>query len=154
MNTFSANPIQLLATLPIQHLIAMGADEILKTMLDRLERMVSANTILGAPVDMGEKVVLPVAGFGFGFGVGEGKNREGGGGGAGGGAGAGITPVAVIIAHRDVRGPDGIQVLSLQKHGAMAEIVGTVAESLPTIVQAIKSFAGKEEKGEEEGEEE
>ena len=127
----------------------MGADEILDTMLEHLEKMVSANTILGTPVDMGEKVVLPVAGFGFGFGTGEGKSMERGGGAAGGGAGAGITPVAVIIAHKDVRGPDGIQVLSLQKHGAMAEIVGTVAESLPTIVQAIKSFCGGSEEKKE-----
>ncbi|MDD1673663.1 MAG: sporulation protein [Methanomicrobiales archaeon] len=117
----------------------MGSEEILQIMLDRLEKMISAKTILGEPVDMGEKVVLPVAGFGFGFGVGEGgeKDREWG---AGGGAGAGITPIAVIIAHKDIPGPDGIQVLSLQKHGAMAEIIGTVAESLPTIVQTIKEF--------------
>lgn len=122
--------------------IDMGAEELLQIMLNRLEKMISANTILGAPVDMGEKVVLPVAGFGFGFGIGEAGDTVKGGSGAGGGGGAGITPVAVIIAHKDVRGPDGIQVLSLQKHGAMAEIIGTVAESLPTIVQTIKAFCG------------
>ncbi len=120
----------------------MGAEELLQIMLDRLEKMIEADTILGSPVDMGEKVVLPVAGFGFGFGIGGGGDSVKGGSGAGGGAGAGITPVAIIIAHKDVRGPDGIQVLSLQKHGAMAEIIGTVAESLPTIVQTIKSFCG------------
>jgi Sporulation protein YtfJ (Spore_YtfJ). len=77
-----------------------------------------------------------------------------GGSGVGGGAGAGITPVAVIIAHKDVRGPDGIQVLSLQKHGAMAEIIGTVAESLPTFVQTLKTMCSAEkekETGESEG---
>jgi uncharacterized spore protein YtfJ len=123
----------------------MGAEELLQIMLDRLEKMIEADTILGAPVDMGEKVVLPVAGFGFGFGIGGGGDSVKGGSAAGGGAGAGITPVAVIIAHKDVRGPDGIQVLSLQKHGAMAEIIGTVAESLPTIVQTIKTFCGAPE---------
>jgi uncharacterized spore protein YtfJ len=123
----------------------MGAEELLQIMLDRLEKMIEADTILGAPVDMGEKVVLPVAGFGFGFGIGGGGDSVKGGSGAGGGAGAGITPVAVIIAHKDVRGPDGIQVLSFQKHGAMAEIIGTVAESLPTIVQTIKTFCGAPE---------
>jgi uncharacterized spore protein YtfJ len=126
----------------------MGAEELLQIMLDRLEKMLAADTILGAPVDLGEKVVLPVAGFGFGFGIGGGGDSIKGGSGAGGGAGAGITPVAVIIAHKDVRGPDGIQVLSLQKHGAMAEIIGTVAESLPTIVQTINTFCGApEERG-------
>lgn len=100
----------------------------MKIMLEELEKIVSANTILGKPVEMAEKVIIPVAGFGFGFGAGEGRNTEGGGSGTGGGAGAGITPVAVIIAHKDVRGPEGIQVLSLQKHGAMAEVIGTEAE--------------------------
>jgi hypothetical protein len=38
----------------------MGAEELLQIMLDRLEKMIEADTILGAPVDMGEKVVLPV----------------------------------------------------------------------------------------------
>lgn len=118
----------------------MGAEELLKVTLDHFERIVTASTVLGKPVDMGDKVVIPVASLGFGFGTGEGKNSEKGGSGVGGGAGAGITPVAVIIAHKEVKGPEGVQVLSLQKHGAMAEIVGTVAESLPTIVEAIKSF--------------
>ncbi len=129
----------------ISQVISMGAEDLLQIMLDRLEKMIIADTILGAPVDMGEKVVLPVAGFGFGFGIGGGGDTVKGGSGVGGGAGAGITPVAVIIAHKDVRGPDGIQVLSLQKHGAMAEIIGTVAESLPTIVQTIKTFCGAPE---------
>jgi len=120
----------------------MGSEELLKVTLDHFERMVTANTILGKPLDMGEKTIIPVAGFGFGFGTGEGRNLEKGGGGVGSGAGAGITPVAIIIAHKDVKGPEGVQVLSLQKHGAMAEIVSTVAESLPTIVEAIKSFTG------------
>jgi uncharacterized spore protein YtfJ len=127
----------------------MGAEELLQVMLDRLEKMIEADTILGAPIDMGEKVVLPVAGFGFGFGIGGGGGDSvKGGSSVGGGAGAGITPVAVIIVHKDVRGPDGIQVLSLQRHGAMAEIIGTVAESLPTIVQTIKTFCGAPEAGE------
>jgi uncharacterized spore protein YtfJ len=126
----------------ISQVTTMGAEELLQIMLDRLEKMIEADTILGAPVDMGEKVVLPVAGFGFGFGIGGAGDSVKGGSGVGGGAGAGITPVAVIIAHKDVRGPDGIQVLSLQKHGAMAEIIGTVAESLPTIVQTLKTLCG------------
>jgi uncharacterized spore protein YtfJ len=65
--------------------------------LTTLRELVTANTVLGKPVDMGDKVVIPVAGFGFGFGTGEGRNSEKGSSGVGGGAGAGITPVAVIV---------------------------------------------------------
>lgn len=128
----------------------VGAEDLMKIIFEELEKIVSANTILGKPVDIGEKVIVPVAGFGFGFGAGEGRNSEKGGSGTGGGAGAGITPVAVIIAHKDVKGPEGIQVLSLQKHGAMAEVIGTVAESLPTVVEAIKSFTGAPKERKEE----
>ncbi|MDD1678789.1 MAG: sporulation protein [Methanomicrobiales archaeon] len=127
----------------------MATEELLQVMLDRLEKMVSANSILGAPVDMGEKVVLPVASFGFGFGIGGLSSDMMGGSGTGGGAGAGITPVAVIVAHKDVRGPEGIQVLSLQKQSAMAEIIGTFAESMPTFIKSFRSFCGTKE--EEEG---
>ncbi|MDD1679602.1 MAG: sporulation protein [Methanomicrobiales archaeon] len=124
----------------------MGAEELLQIMLERLERIIEADTILGAPIDMGDKVVLPVAGIGFGFGVGAAGDPVKGGNGSGGGGGAGITPVAVIVAHKDVRGPDGIQVLSLQKQGGWPEIIGAMAESLPTIIATFKTACGNSEK--------
>jgi uncharacterized spore protein YtfJ len=63
----------------------------LKITTEELDRLISANTIMGDAVDAGDKTIIPVAGFGFGFGSGEGggtgktENQEGSGQGAGAG---------------------------------------------------------------------
>ncbi len=131
--------------------------EMLKITTDELDRLLSANTIMGEAVDAGDKTIIPVAGFGFGFGSGEaggsGKATEGEGSGEGTGAGAGggVHPVAVIIIHKDVEGPEGVQVLSLKKSSQVSEIISTVGEAvLPQIVGAIK---GRGKKGKETAEE-
>ncbi|HDR73497.1 MAG TPA: hypothetical protein ENN85_06265 [Methanoculleus sp.] len=122
---------------------------------DVLDKLLSANTIVGDAVDAGDKTFIPVAGFGFGFGSGEadgsgkGKEGEGCGHGAGAGAGGGINPVAVIILHKDVKGLEGVQVISLRKTSGFAEVVGTVGEEvLPHIMNAIKDAMKKREKTE------
>lgn len=130
----------------------------LKITTEELDQLISANTIMGDAVDAGDKTIIPVAGFGFGFGSGEcggsGKTekQEGCGEGAGAGAGGGVQPVAVIIIHKDVKGPEGVQVLSFKKTSQVSEIISTVGEAvLPQIVGAIKTRGGK--KKEEEGKE-
>jgi uncharacterized spore protein YtfJ len=127
------------------------AGEMLKTTTDVLERLLSANTIVGDAVDAGDKTFIPVAGFGFGFGSGEGegtgkgKEGEGSGQGAGAGAGGGINPVAVIILHKDVKGLEGVQVISLRKTSGFAEVVGTIGEEvLPHLMTAMKAKMGKD----------
>jgi uncharacterized spore protein YtfJ len=130
--------------------------EMLKITTEELDRLISANTIMGDAVDAGDKTIIPVAGFGFGFGSGEGggtgktENQEGSGQGAGAGGGGGVHPVAVIIIHKDVKGPEGVQVLSLKKTSQVSEIISTVGEAvLPQIVGAIKTRGGKKEEGKE-----
>jgi len=44
----------------------------LQITVDQLARTLCASAILGAPVDAGERVIIPVAEFGLGFGAGEG----------------------------------------------------------------------------------
>jgi uncharacterized spore protein YtfJ len=120
------------------------AGEMLKITTDVLDKLLSANTIVGEAVDAGDKTFIPVAGFGFGFGSGEGsgKGKEGemSGQGAGAGAGGGINPVAVIILHKDVKGLEGVQVISLRKTSGIAEVVGTIGEEvLPHLMAAVKA---------------
>ncbi|MDG6256504.1 MAG: spore germination protein GerW family protein [Methanomicrobiaceae archaeon] len=131
------------------------AGEMLKITTDVLERMLSANTIVGDAVDAGDKTFIPVAGFGFGFGsaegegTGKGKEGEGSGQGGGSGAGGGINPVAVIILHKEVKGLEGVQVISLKKTSMLAEVVGTVGEEvLPHLMNVMKEKMGELEKTE------
>lgn len=129
----------------------MSGEDLLKITVEELDRLISANTIVGEKIETEDKIIIPVAAFGFGFGagMGSGKGKEGEGSGEGAGAGGGVQPTAIIIIYKDVPGPEGVEVLSLKRKGAIAEVVETIGESmLPPIVEALKSKE-KEESGEE-----
>jgi uncharacterized spore protein YtfJ len=103
--------------------------------LENIKTMVSSNTLLSDPIEVGDRSIYTISSVGFGFAGGEGKGEDGG---SGSGAGAGITPVAVMIIHKNISGPEGIQIYSLKEKGKIAEAISTVAESLPSVIGAIK----------------
>ena len=106
--------------------------------------------MIGTPVDLGDKAVIPVARFGFGFGAGGGTSADKSSA-EGGGAGGGIEPVALIIVHKDVKGAEGIQVLSLGKRNPVAQVIEALSESFaPQVIEAIRSMkeGPKEKKSE------
>jgi uncharacterized spore protein YtfJ len=126
----------------------MSSSELLKTTADELGRLLSTKNVVGDAIDLGDKAVIPMARFGFGFGAGSGAGSKGGEkeGGEGSGGGGGVEPVALLIIHKNVPGPDGIQVLSLRKENPVAEIIATLSESLaPRVIEAIKSMNQKKE---------
>jgi uncharacterized spore protein YtfJ len=125
----------------------MTGQEILKETALELERILASKNVMGAPVDVVDKAVIPVARFGFGFGAGGGQGKMGGG--EGGGAGGAIDPVALVIIHKDLSGPEGIQVLSLRKN-AIAEVIEAISSSLaPRVIEAIKAMSVTEEEKKE-----
>ena len=112
----------------------------LRLTVDQLARTLCASAVLGAPIEAGERVIIPVAEFGFGFGGGEGTgvHKEGvSHGGAATGGGGGITAVALIIVTRGVSGPEGIQVVSLKKKSQMAEVIATIGETVGPHVEKV-----------------
>ena len=121
----------------------MSVDEVLKASMSELQKLLSANNILGEPVGVEDKTLIPVAGFGFGYGSGGGKGKEDKGEGAGSGGGGGVSPVALIIVYKGVKGPEGVQVLPLKKPSPIAE---AISESMPQIIEAIKTKAGERKK--------
>jgi uncharacterized spore protein YtfJ len=105
----------------------------------QLKEFLASKNVMGEPTDFEEKIVIPIARFGFGFGSGGVQAKDGSGVGAGGGGG--IDPVAVIILHKDVKGPDGVQVMSLRKESAIAQVISSLSETLvPQVIDAIKSM--------------
>lgn len=127
----------------------MSGEEMLRTTADELDRLLSPAHIMGEAVDLGDKAVIPVAEFGFGFGAGSGSGKDSCSG-AGSGGGGGISPVALVIVHKDVRGPEGIQVLSLRKDNPVAQVISALSESLaPQVIAAIKAMQEKKETNEE-----
>jgi uncharacterized spore protein YtfJ len=89
--------------------MSVDAEKLLKTAFGEIERVVTANIVVGDPLQVEGKTIIPVVGVSADFGggggsgiekeMGESEAREGTGPGAGGGAGCGFTikPVALII---------------------------------------------------------
>lgn len=120
----------------------MSNEQLLKETTNQLREFLETKNVLGAPVDFGEKVVIPVARYGFGFGAGGSHGKDSGNQAAGGGGG--IEPVALIVLHRDVKGAEGVQVMSLKKDSAVAQAIAAVSETLaPQVIGAIKTMHDK-----------
>jgi uncharacterized spore protein YtfJ len=113
----------------------MTGDEMIRATAEELRNFISAKAIIGDPLDLGDKVVFSIATFGFAFGAGAGRGKaeEG----EGGGAGGGVTPIALLVVHKDVKGPEGVQIYSLTKKGQLSEIIETVGETLPSVVERV-----------------
>lgn len=124
------------------------AQNILKDLVGELKTLAKTDTIIGAPVTVGEFTVVPVSrvslGVGAGGGSGQGDKKistcEGG----GGGGGVRVSPVALVT----VRGSD-LQVHMLSRTLPLAR----GAERVPNIIEKAfdrwQSRKGKEEKKEE-----
>jgi uncharacterized spore protein YtfJ len=126
----------------------MTSEEMLRETALELEKMLASKNVMGAPMDIGDKTVIPLTRFGFGFGAGGGHGEKGSG--EGGGAGGALDPVALVIVHRDLGGLEGIQVLSL-KRSALAQVVEALSESLaPQVIEAIKTMQGTPKEKKEE----
>ena len=118
---------------------------ILKDFWEEFRGTISVETAIGEPIEIGDKILIPIFGIGFGVGSGGGSGKEKEGGGYGVGGGGGISPVALVAVFKDIPGPDGLKVLSLKPSGTLEKIVG---EALPMVMGKIKETKeGK--KGEE-----
>lgn len=111
--------------------------DVLQTVVCELRQMARSESIIGAPVTIGDRTVLPITKLSFGFGAGgaEGTSTEKGSGfGGGGGGGAMIEPVAFLIIDKD-----RVQLLTTKKHG----VVEAVLEAAPDLISSIKSWTDK-----------
>ena len=115
----------------------MSTEEVLREAANELNKLISAERIMGEPIDLGDKMVIPVTRFGIGFGAGSGKGKDGDGAGAGGGGG--IEPLALLVAHKEIKGAEGVQVFSLKKENPVAQFITALSESLvPQVIELIK----------------
>ena len=127
----------------------MAGEEMIRIAVSELERLISTKNVVGEPVAMGDRVMIPISGYGFGFGGASGTGNAGegqagaGGEGSGVGAGAGVTPIAIVVLDGTVCGPTGVQVHLLKKRSELAEVVSTLSSSLvPQVIDALKCKKG------------
>ncbi len=55
----------------------MAGEEMIRIAVSELERLISTKNVVGEPVAMGDRVMIPISGYGFGFGGGSGKGNAG-----------------------------------------------------------------------------
>jgi len=123
--------------------MANNVVEILKGVVGELKEMAQSESIIGDPITIGERTVIPIVKISVGFGAGGGQGeaeKAGTGFGGGGGGGAKIEPAAFIIMDKD-----GIQLLPAKK-GTWEGVI----ESIPGIAKKISKLKDsfKSEKGE------
>ncbi len=80
----------------------MTGDELIKLTADEVASLLSPAQVIGAPLEIGDKVVIPLVHYGFGFGAGSGQGGEKCEGGSGAGGGGGISPIALVIVYKDI----------------------------------------------------
>jgi uncharacterized spore protein YtfJ len=119
-------------------------ENLVKTTMGEIEKMLSTKTVVGDPIEVDGKTLIPLIAVGFGFGAGGGtgkmsmkQQQEGTGGGTGGGAG--IRPIAVIISDEN-----GIRIESIK--GGLASALERVAETaIPAMMRRGQPGQSQEE---------
>jgi len=101
--------------------------EILKNILSEVQKTITVKAAVGEPIEIEDKIFIPIFGVGVGVGGGGrlGKEQRGGGGGFGGGGG--VIPVAVLAVFKGVPGPEGVKFFIVKRHSALAQVIGEAA---------------------------
>lgn len=105
-----------------------GLTDILKTITGEMQKSLSARTVVGDPITVEGRTIVPLVSVGMGFGAGTGSGKEDNPG--GGGGGLGMKPVAVVIIdHQGVR----IERLKESRHSLTEHL----AEAIPGFLDSL-----------------
>ncbi len=118
--------------------------EILKGVVGELKEVARSETIIGEPVTVGDKTVIPIVkiSFGFGAGGGQGDDQKRSGFGGGGGGGARIEPAAFIIIDKtDVK----LLPVGKGKWDTIIDAIPGIAKKLSKLKDKFKSDGDKDE---------
>ena len=123
----------------------------IKLTVEEMRKVLNIENVIGKPIESEDKIMIPVTRFGmaFGAGMGEGKGpNESGGKGAGAGGGTGIEPIAMIVVFRDVKGLEGVKILSLKSPSPIARAISELGTAAVDVMQEGRKMREKPEKEE------
>jgi len=110
-------------------------ESLTRTTLEEIEKVLTTRTVVGDPITIEDKTLIPLISIGFGFGAGGGSGKgeakqkgEGTGGGTGGGAW--VRPCAVVIIDKE-----GVRVEPIK--GGLSSAIQSVGESVPKMVEHV-----------------
>ena len=115
----------------------MDINDPIKTTVEEIRKVLNIENVIGETIETDEFLMLPVTrmGMGFGAGMGEGKGQDDmGGSGAGAGGAAGIEPIAMVVVHKGVKGPEGIRVMSLKAPDPLSRAIGEISNAAVEIM--------------------
>ena len=116
----------------------MDIENLFGKAVSEIERLINTKTVVGEPITVEGRTLIPLVSVGFGFGVGggEGHDPKKGGAGTGGatGGGGGVKPVAIVIIDKD-----GVRVESVK--GGAATLVEKIADAAGKFATAKKADA-------------
>ena len=108
-------------------------ESLVKTTLEEIEKVLTTRTVVGEPITVEDKTLVPLISIGFGFGAGGGSGKgeakqkgEGAGGGTGGGAW--VKPIAVIIVDKE-----GVRIEPIT--GGIATTIERLGEAIPNLME-------------------
>lgn len=115
--------------------------EILNAVVGELRQMAQSDTVIGKPISVGDKTLVPVITItvGFGAGGGQGESQKAGSGfGGGGGAGMKIEPSAFIVLEKDA-----VSLLPA-KRGSWENIIDAIPGVVEKLGKAKAAWSTKE----------
>jgi len=109
-----------------------NVEDLLKTSMGEIERMLNTKTVVGEPITIEGSTLIPLVSVGFGFGAGGGtgtmKSGEAGeGSGMGTGGGGGVKPIALVIIDKDGVRMEPIKGAATSVLEKVADVIGKTA---------------------------
>jgi len=119
-------------------------ENMVKTTLSQIERVLSSKTVVGEPITVGETTLIPLLSMGFGFGAaggaGKGDAKQGNEGLKGGTGGAGgMRPIAIIVIDKD-----GVRIEPIKS--SVAAAIEKLSDKVPGVVEKIADKWGERKK--------
>lgn len=112
-----------------------NVENLVRTTLEEIEKVLSTKTVVGEPITIEGRTLIPLISVAFGFGAGAGtgmgmdsKKQKGEGSGGGACGGAGVKPVAVVILDKDSVHIEPIM-------GSMATAIERVGGAIPASLE-------------------
>ena len=124
----------------------MDISEVVKAVMEQIKETVRSETVVGAPVQAEDSVIIPVSRVTFGFGAGGGSRDDTNkGSGMGTGGGATIEPVAFVVVSKGKA-----QLLPLKSREATLTRIIDLIPSLIDLFKETKSKGGKDSEDKDE----
>lgn len=105
-------------------------DGVVEALLNKMDTALSTKTVVGAPTEIGDTIIVPLVDVSFGFGVGSGVNEEKKSSKAAGGLGGKMSPSAVLVIK------DGVtKMVNVKNQDTVTKILDMVPEIVDKITK-------------------